>query len=129
MPVNVKKYSDQYAYDISKKVISKAELIDINAIDQNIEMILCTGYNERLFNLSFGSVLPSYLFDIIDEISGEKLLDDIIDAIRTWENRVTVIASDASLQILDDEHAIVLDIPYIINQNNIAGRFKKQINF
>ena len=129
MAVNVKKYSDHYAYDISKNVLSKGEIYDTDVLSQSIEMILTTMFNERLFNTSFGSVLPSYLFDFINESSGEKLLDDIITAIHQWEDRIIVIAGSASLQILNDENAIILMLPYYIKQNGITGTFKKKINF
>ena len=129
MAINVKLYSDPFAYDISKNVISQGEIHDKDVLSQSIEMILCTMFNERLFNPSFGSVLSSYLFDFINETSGEKLLDDIIEAIKRWENRVTIIESQAALQILDDQHAIILTLPYVINQRNTPGVFKKKLNF
>lgn len=129
MPVNVKEYSDHYAYDISKNSLTQGEMYDKDVISQSIEMILCTGFNERLFNPTFGSVLPSYLFDFINEKTGEKLLDDIIQSIKRWENRVTILEAQASLQILDDQHAIILTLPYIINERNITGIFKKKLTF
>ena len=129
MAINVKLYSDPFAYDISKNVISQGEIHDKDVLSQSIEMILCTMFNERLFNPNFGSVLPSYLFDFINEITGEKLLDDIITSIKRWENRITIIESQAALQILDDQHAIILTLPYIINQRNTPGVFKKKLNF
>jgi phage baseplate assembly protein W len=127
--INVREFSDHYAYDISKNVISQGEIHDKDVLSQSIEMILCTMFNERLFNPNFGSVLPTYLFDFINENSGEKLLDDIIESIKRWENRITIIESQAALQILDDQHAIILTLPYIINQRNTAGVFKKKLNF
>jgi phage baseplate assembly protein W len=129
MGVNIREYSDHYAYDISKNVISKGEIFDKDVLSQSIEMVLCTMFSERLFNPSFGSVLPSYIFDFINKDSGEKLLDDIIDSIKVWENRVKILERDARLQILYDEHAIILTLPYIINQLNIPGIFKKKISF
>lgn len=129
MPVNIKKFSDHYAYDISKNVLSKGEIYDTEVLSQSIEMILTTMFNERLFNTSFGSVLPSYLFDFINENSGEKLLDDIITAIHRWEDRVIVIAGSATLQILNDQNAVILTLPYYVKQNGTNSIFKKKINF
>lgn len=129
MAINVKLYSDHFAYDISKNVISKGEIYDKDAISQSIEMILCTMFNERLFNPQFGSSVSSYLFESIDEQSGETLLDDIIRAIKKWENRVTIMEPSATLEILDDQNAMILTLPYIINASNIPGLFKKKLNF
>jgi phage baseplate assembly protein W len=129
MAINVKLFSDHYAYDISKNVLSKGEIYDTDVLSQSIEMILTTMFNERLFNSAFGSVLPSYLFDFINENSGEKLLDDIITAIHRWDDRIIVIAGSATLQILNDQYAIILTLPYYIKQNGVTGVFKKKINF
>jgi len=129
MAVNIKKFSDRYAYDISKNVLSKGEIYDTDVLSQSIEMILTTMFNERLFNSQFGSVLPSYLFDFINKNSGEKLLDDIITAIHRWEDRVIVIAGNATLQILNDQNAIILTLPYYVKQNGVTSVFKKKINF
>ena len=129
MAINVKLFSDSYAYDISKNVLSQGELYDTDAISQSLEMILCTMFNERLFNPTFGSTLSSYIFEFVNENSGEKLLDDIIAAIKRWDSRITVLERQAALQILDDEHAIILTLPYRINQRNITSVFKKKLNF
>ena len=129
MAVNKKLFSDHYAYDISKNVLSKGEITDTDVLSQSVEMILTTMFNERLFNPSFGCVLPSYLFDFINESSGEKLLDDIITAVHQWEDRIIVIAARASLQILPDQYAIILTLPYYVKQNGVTSVFKKKINF
>lgn len=129
MAVNVKKFSDHYAYDISKNILSKGEIYDTDVLSQSIEMILTTMFNDRLFNTSFGSILPSYLFDFINENSGEKLLDDVIAAIHRWDDRIIVISNSATLQILNDQYAIILTLPYYIKQNGNTSIFKKKINF
>lgn len=129
MAVNVKKFSDHYAYDISKNILSKGEIYDTEVLNQSIEMILTTMFNDRLFNTSFGSILPSYLFDFINENSGEKLLDDVIAAIHRWDDRIIVISNSATLQILNDQYAIILTLPYYIKQNGVTSTFKKKINF
>lgn len=127
--LNKKLYSDHYAYDISKNVLSKGEIHDKEVLTQSIEMILTTMFNERLFNPTFGSPLPSYLFDFIDENTGEQLLDTVIASINRWENRVLVLSQQATLEIQDDNHSIILNIPYIIRQNGVTTSFKKKINF
>ena len=129
MAVNKKLFSDNFAYDISKQVLSKGEIYDTDVINQSVELILTTGFNERVFNLSFGSSLPSYIFEFINEDSGELLLDSIIASVQKWEDRIRVTSNAASLQILDDDHAIILTLPYVIKQNGKSGIFKKKINF
>lgn len=127
--VNVKQFSDNWAYDISKNVLSKGEIYNNDVIKQSIELILATMFNERLFNLTFGSSLGSYFFHFINKKSGETLLDSIISAINTWENRVQIISQNANLQILNDQEAIIISLPYIIKQNGVGDTFKKKIQF
>lgn len=129
MAINVKLYSDNWAYDISSNVINKGEIVDEEVISQSIELILATGYGERLFNPTFGSPLYSILFDHLDEFTAEKLIDDCISAINKWEDRIMVISTETKVEILDNENSIILTIPYIIKQTNKASIFEKQINF
>lgn len=129
MAINVKEYSESFAYDISKNVLSKGEIHDTDVLSQSIEMILTTMFSERLFNPNFGTPLAGYLFEFIDEGSGEQILDKVIEAIGRWEDRVTVITNSATLTILDDDHSIILDIPYVIKRSGTTSTFKKKILF
>jgi phage baseplate assembly protein W len=127
--VNVKQHSTHWAYDISKDIISKGEIYDVNVINQSIESILSTLPGERLFNPNFGSTLGTYLFEHINEDSGEKILDDIISEIQRFEDRIIIVSQMASIKLYNDESAIILTIPYIIKVRNIASKFEKKINF
>ena len=68
-----KEYSDSYAYDISKNVMTKGELWNDDVIKQSIEMIIGTITGERLFNFRFGCYLWADLFDNMTEAKGEKM--------------------------------------------------------
>jgi phage baseplate assembly protein W len=127
--VNPKLYSDHWAYDLSKDLISKGEIYDQDVISQSIEMILTTMFGERLFNPQFGCSLSSYLFETINVNSGEALLDEIISQITKQEDRVMILSQQAALQILNDESAIILTLPYVVKMRNVVDKFKKKINF
>lgn len=120
---------DHFAYDISKNVIKDGELHDSNVINQSIEIIISTAFFERVFNLSFGSSLRNYLFEGMTEQQGEKVLDDIIAAIKRYEDRVVVLESQCRMTLIPDSHSFYLTIPYIIKKNNITSEFDKKIIF
>ena len=77
-----KQMVDSWAYDISKNVLSKGEIRDVDVINQSIESIIGTLFGERIFNLSFGSDLTLRIFDIQTKKSGEQVLNSITDAIK-----------------------------------------------
>lgn len=114
---------DRYAYDMDS---SKGEVWDIDCINKSIENILTTSYGERIFNLGFGSPLNFSLFEGMTNIQGEKLINDVIDALKRWEDRITIIENDVRLYSNSD-NSFSLSIPYRINKNNITSTFKKKI--
>lgn len=124
-----REFSDMYAYDISKNVISEGEVTDIDAINQSIEAILSTGFGERFFNPYFGSVLADQLFESITESNGEVLLDKLFLNIEQWEDRVTMLKDRARLGIDPDTNSIELSLPYVINRSGIVSSFDKKVRF
>lgn len=127
MSIPIKNYNQRYAYDLSKNVISKGEVWDDDVIKQSIEMILSTGYGERVFNPSFGSDLPYYMFENLNEQNGELLLTSIINSIKKWEDRVEIIDNLCRLVLYPDQNAILLNITYVIKKTNIVSKFEKKI--
>jgi phage baseplate assembly protein W len=124
-----REYRDNFAYDLSKNIVTEGELHDYDAINQSIEIILSTDYGERVFLPNFGSILPSVLFENITQQSGENLLDTIISDIETWEDRITIISEQCALDIVEDENSISISIPYIVNEAGIVSSFEKVILF
>jgi len=120
-------YVDSFAYDISKNVITMGEVYDDDVISQSIEIILTTNYGERVFLPNFGSVLPTMIFENITVQNGEEVLDAIISDIEQWEDRISIIAEQSSIQILNDTNTILLTIPYIINRTGITSSFERKI--
>jgi phage baseplate assembly protein W len=121
------RYSDHWAYDISENVISKGEIHDDDVIRQSIELILATMFRERLFNPGFGSVLGGALWDTMDENSGEMLLDSVLDSIAKIEDRIVINNNRCRMNILPDDHAIILTIQYTIRATGLPSRFAKRI--
>ena len=124
-----KLYTSSWAYDLSKDLFSKGEIYDEDVINQSIELILGTIFGERIFNVYFGSQLASMFFENFTENNGESLLDNILQSIEQWENRITVSYEDTTMKVVASDNAIVLDIVYRINRDNIITSFKKKIIF
>lgn len=118
-----------YAYDLAKKVLTKGEVLNTEAINVSLENILSTSFGERIFLLEFGSPLFSSMFENLNENTGDALLDKIIQCIEKWEDRIFIHKTLCKLQIIVDQNTLVLSIPYSIIQNNLTGTFKKRIVF
>lgn len=118
---------DRWAYDISKKPISKGEVWDTDVINQSIENILSTGFGERVFNPTFGSNLQNFLFNGITEENGEQILDSVIESVKRWEDRIIVLENDARLIVNPNTNEIRLYFPYRLRDRNIVSEFDKKI--
>ncbi len=119
--------SDIFAYDIDKDVKEIGEVSNENAINNSIENILLTGYGERIFLPYFGSPLGLVVFESLNNVNGEKILDEILNAIKRWETRITIIEREVELNILKDQNTITLVIPYIINRSGLKSTFSRKI--
>jgi uncharacterized protein len=119
--------SDRWAYDVDKKPSSVGEVWDVNCLNQSIEMILGTARGERLFMPNFGSGLQYRIFNAFTESEAESLLNEIIDDIRIWEDRIVILSDSARIIANVDENYIILIIPYIVKSNGISSVFKKKI--
>ncbi len=124
-----KLFTDSFAYDLSKNIQQDGEIFDQDVIEQSIESILSTLFGERIFRPTFGSLVPSVLFENLDEETGEELLDNALESLEIWEDRIIVLREQATIQILIDDNSIILNIPYVINQINITSIFKRKIRF
>lgn len=122
-----KQNSDHYAYDISEKIISKGECYDSDTIDQSITNILGTSFGERVFNLSFGSSLPTKVFEVFDTRSGEDLLNTIVRQLNRYLSYQIVI-DEANLKMdLDvNNNTMSLSIPYIVKNSARKSIYKKK---
>lgn len=119
--------SDRWAYDIDKNPIDQGEIWDGDVLNQSIEMILATNPGERLFNPSFGFGLQRRVFEIMAPDDAENFLDEVANALKTWEDRITVIESQMQVIANVDQNSVILIIPYIIKRTNIKSVFKKKI--
>ena len=118
-----------FAYDLSKNIITKGEIFDVDVINQSIENILSTIRGERMFLLPYGSELPVVIFENLDETNGDLLLEKLLDAIEVWEDRISVFREQVKMNINFGKNSLTLELPYRINENNITGTFVRNISF
>ena len=116
-----------WAYDISKKAKTTGEALNEDAINVSIENILSTLRGERLFAPLFGSNLTTQVFDSLNVTKAQNLLDELMFAIELWEDRVTIIKEQIEMNILTEENAFTLVLPYIINRNGLTGSFARKV--
>ena len=121
--------SIHWAYDISKNVISKGEIYDKDVINQSVEGIIMTMFHERIFFHQFGCVAGTTCFTTLTDVSGETFLDSIIESIKTWEDRIIVLSQQATLQLMNDQGAAIIGIPYIIKATGVASKYEKKLIF
>lgn len=119
--------SDNWAQDIDKNAVSNGELRDVDVIDQSIELILTELQGERLFNLQYGCSLTKRVFETMTPGLAENILDEVTQAIKRWEDRITLVESQMRLINNEDEHTIIILIPYIIKKTGVSSIFKKKL--
>jgi phage baseplate assembly protein W len=117
-----------YALDISKNVLSKGQVVDKDVITQSIETILMTDRYERVMEPSFGSMLSGLVFERLDRTQASTLLDDIINLIRTFETRVSILSNACRLKVNVENHYIEIKIVYVIIGGSVE-EFNKRIVF
>lgn len=113
-------------YDINGDKISEhVEIYGSEALDQAIEMVLCTEPRERIFNLGFSSPLYKVLFENHTQIDG--LITTIFDEIEYWVP-VTIVRDEAKVETIPSEHSVSFQIPYVSNDGKIAHIFSRVIS-
>ena len=112
-------------YDINgDKMGTAIDIYGSDALDQAIEMVLCTEPYERLFNISLSSPLYQILFQNSTNI--DSIITSIFDQIEYWVP-VVIDRANAEVEQLTNEHAIKFKIPYISNNGRIAHTFDRII--
>ncbi len=70
-------------------------LKDANAIARSVKNIVFTLPGERFFNEDFGSRISASLFENMDDITADEIVDEITESIENFEPRVKLINVEA----------------------------------
>lgn len=112
-------------YDLNGDNIgNEVEIYGYDALDQSIEMVLCTEKYERLFNLNLCSPVQDILFENVNDV--DDLVSNIFDQIEYWVP-ISIIRKDADIEYNPSEHTIKFKIPYISNDGQIYHVFNRLI--
>lgn len=101
MAISINKLYSDIDFTFAKRPVVKdvALSYDTQAVIRSIRNILLTKKYEKLFNPSFGTNLDAILFEPISVITTNTLQQEITNAIRNYEPRVTlqsvVVSPDA----------------------------------
>lgn len=125
---NIKTYADDWAYDTPIKLMNSPEILNEDVINQSIEMILATPRGSRLFNINFGSNFSLHIFDNMSIGGIEYIMEEAIDDIERWEDRITILRKEVKVNANIDTHTITLTIPYVIKRRGVKGEFSKIIS-
>jgi phage baseplate assembly protein W len=121
--------TDNYALDLSKNPISQGIVVDQKVISQSIENILMTSYRERVFQPMYGSFLPTYVFNNLNAQTADSVLSSVIELIKKYEDRVSVIDSHCRIILNKPAGYLELNIVYVNIATGTAGTFNKRIVF
>lgn len=113
--------------DLSIDCLKNPEIFDEDVISQSIISILSTNFGERVKLPQFGSILPVQVFENISSVGGESLVSAILDSIRAWEDRISIIDSRVEFIARPNENSLEIIIPYIINNTGEIVVFNKVV--
>lgn len=122
------KQSEYWAYDLSKDIVSKGEIVDEACIRQSLELILSTFFGERLFNPEYGSSLGRTLFENMSNAKGEKLIEEILSSIERYEDRILVDTQNVEFKFYSSTNVLEINLPYVIIKQKIVSFFSKKIS-
>ena len=86
-----------------------------NAIAQSIGNLLQTSHYERLFNPELGCNLKRYLFEPIDNITTNNIIEEITKTIVNYETRVQLL--DVTANPNYDKNGYDVSIKFIIRND------------
>ena len=90
------------------------------AIANQIINVLSTYIGERTFEPEFGSNLPKYLFEPIDDITSWRMETDIFGALARWVPRIQVLQNLTRVIPLPQQAMYSVSISYIEIPNLIS---------
>lgn len=67
---------------------------DVDAIFNSVTNILLTVQGERRMLPTFASNIKHLLFEPVDEITARLIAENLLDAVKVWENRIDITGFD-----------------------------------
>lgn len=101
---------------------------DLNAIKNSLQNLFNTAPGERFLLPEYGEDLRRFLFERMDEGSGQQLGRSIKYAITTWEPRVQILSMNISVYVDRLEYDIDLElyVPSLQKNAKMTGVFTRE---
>ena len=97
---------------------TETDSLDIS-INRSIALILLTAKGEVFGNPDFGSDIRKFLFQNYTDSMRDLLIDEIVESINDWEDRIVINRSDISIE--QDDLVLKIHISYTLTNSNIRG--------
>ena len=97
---------------------TETDSLDIS-INRSIALILLTAKGEVFGNPNFGSDIRKFLFQNYTDSMRDLLIDEIVESISNWEDRIVINRGDISIE--QDDLALKIHISYTLTNSNIRG--------
>jgi phage baseplate assembly protein W len=98
------------------------QVYDQDAINQSLFNIMNTRRGSRVMDPEFGCNFQSYLFDVFDVETANKIVEDMYHNFVKYEPRIKILAIDKDLDL--DNLKYTLNIKYNIISKNEPGKFQ-----
>ena len=101
---------------------------DIKLIEGNIIQILGTRKGERVMLPLFGSRLLDFIHEPLDHISCALLRHEIIDAVSSWEKRITLDRKNTVVTAYPEQFRVMAVLRYYLITHNQNQSLILEIN-
>ena len=99
---------------------------DAASVKQAIKNLLLTNRFEKPYRPAYGANLSGLLFDLMDENSGEKIVDAIINSIERYEPRAKVLGVD--VKATPDYNTVTATVEFRIVSTGVVETLKVSLN-
>lgn len=93
----------------------KSEVIDAEAVRQELAMLFNTRPPERLFEPEYGIGLENYLFDLISQESADELFFEIVGKVKRYVSSVSIDQGKSEVIPDSDNNRYILNLFFNIN--------------
>lgn len=122
--------------DISPDCSNEILTVNIDSIGISLYNLLTTKLGERLNLPDYGVNLDDMLFELMDDESERKILNEIYEAVTAWEPRLRLDLGKSSVTGHPDSHSYILDLYFqvigldalLIKYSGTLSRFKNVLS-
>lgn len=113
-----------FAYDISPFVISKGEVIDYEAINSSITMIILSLRGDHIFRPWLGSSIQATPFELMKRASID-MKERLKEEVEKIEKRINVL--NVSVEASEDSHVLEVNLKYIVIGSGTLGEYSQKL--